>query len=96
LRFLRRLTFVSPTRAVGAARKVALPDDSIAAEITSQTLNCVFDRGSTMPLCLLQISELDKLCDYRVRRNRSPKVDDTPHERSPQTPDAAPKRHPPM
>jgi hypothetical protein len=80
LRFLRRLTFASPILAVGAAREVALRDDSITAEITSQTLNCVFDRGSAMPLCLPQISELDKLCDYRMRRSRSPKVDDTSHD----------------
>jgi len=60
-----------------ASAKVRAQNDAIADQLVSQPANRLFDRAGAVVRCRPQISELDKPCDYRKRRNGPLETDKT-------------------
>jgi hypothetical protein len=59
------------------ARRSGSQNDAIADQVPSQPANRLFDRAGAVARSWPQISELDKLCDHRKRRNRPLETDKT-------------------
>ncbi len=60
-----------------ASAKIRAQNDAITDQLASQPANRLFDRAGAVVRCGPQISELDKLCDHRKRRNGPLETDKT-------------------
>ena len=65
------------------SRKIAVADDSIADQVTSQAVNSPFDSVGAMARSCVKVSEFNELCGDRRRYSRPLEADNAAHTSSP-------------